>query len=136
MTFLGRIQRGDLPGQVVLVASRCELVDAHRHTHPKGDTYRLAGHADPGYSRRCIGCVAHRILKSAGRYAKQVRGTGSDRPARRRYGLGLCDGSMAMEGDGGESGRRRGGRRWLPKQYCVNNAPTGTAGSRGWRSPC
>ena len=36
MTFLGRIQGGDLPGQVVIPGSRCELVEAHRHTHPKG----------------------------------------------------------------------------------------------------
>jgi hypothetical protein len=36
MTFLGRIQRRDLPGQVVITGPSCELVDAHRHTHPKG----------------------------------------------------------------------------------------------------
>ena len=36
MTFLGRVQRRDLPGQVVITGSRCELVEAHRHTHPKG----------------------------------------------------------------------------------------------------
>jgi hypothetical protein len=36
VTFLGRIQRRDLPGQVVITCSRCELVEAHRHTHPKG----------------------------------------------------------------------------------------------------
>jgi hypothetical protein len=36
MTFLGRVQRRDLPGQIVIPGSRSELVDAHRHTHPKG----------------------------------------------------------------------------------------------------
>ena len=36
MTFLGRVQGCDLPGQVVIPRSRCELVQAHRHTHPKG----------------------------------------------------------------------------------------------------
>jgi hypothetical protein len=36
MTFFGRIQGGHLPGQVVIPGSRRELVDAHRHTHPKG----------------------------------------------------------------------------------------------------
>ena len=36
VTFLGRVQRRDLPGQVVIPGSRCELVEAHRHTHPKG----------------------------------------------------------------------------------------------------
>ena len=36
MTFLGRIQRRDLPGQVVISGPGCELVEAHRHTHPKG----------------------------------------------------------------------------------------------------
>ena len=36
MTFLGRIQGRDLPGQVVISGPGGELVDAHRHTHPKG----------------------------------------------------------------------------------------------------
>ena len=36
MTFLGRIQGSHLAGQVVIPGSRSELVDAHRHTHPKG----------------------------------------------------------------------------------------------------
>jgi hypothetical protein len=36
VTFLGRIQRSDLSGQVVISGPGCELVDAHRHTHPKG----------------------------------------------------------------------------------------------------
>jgi hypothetical protein len=34
--FLGRIQSGDLPGQVVITGPCCELVHAHRHTHRKG----------------------------------------------------------------------------------------------------
>jgi hypothetical protein len=36
MTFLGRIQGSDLPGQIVIAGPGRELVDAHRHTHPKG----------------------------------------------------------------------------------------------------
>jgi hypothetical protein len=36
VTFLGRIQGSHLPGQVVISGPGCELVDAHRHTHPKG----------------------------------------------------------------------------------------------------
>jgi hypothetical protein len=36
VTFLGRIQRRDLSGQIVVPRPSCELVDAHRHTHPKG----------------------------------------------------------------------------------------------------
>jgi hypothetical protein len=36
VTFLGRVQGSDLPGQVVIPGSRCELVHAHGHTHPKG----------------------------------------------------------------------------------------------------
>jgi hypothetical protein len=36
MTLLGRIQGCDLPGQIVITGSSSELVDAHRHTHPKG----------------------------------------------------------------------------------------------------
>ena len=36
VTFLGRIQRRDLPGQIVIPGPGCELVEAHRHTHPKG----------------------------------------------------------------------------------------------------
>ena len=31
-----RIQGRDLSGQVVISGPGCELVDAHRHTHPKG----------------------------------------------------------------------------------------------------
>ena len=36
MTFLGRVQGSDLSGQVVIPGPCCELVEAHRHTHPKG----------------------------------------------------------------------------------------------------
>jgi hypothetical protein len=36
VTFFGRIQRRDLSGQVVISGPGCELVDAHRHTYPKG----------------------------------------------------------------------------------------------------
>jgi hypothetical protein len=36
MTLLGRVQGCDLPGQVVIPGPGCELVQAHRHTHPKG----------------------------------------------------------------------------------------------------
>ena len=36
MTLLGRIQRRHLPGQIVIPRPSCELVHAHRHTHPKG----------------------------------------------------------------------------------------------------
>ena len=36
MTFLGRIQGSDLPGQVVIAGPGGELMEAHRHTHPKG----------------------------------------------------------------------------------------------------
>ena len=35
-TSLRRIQRSDLPGQVVIPRACSELVNAHRHTHPKG----------------------------------------------------------------------------------------------------
>ena len=66
MTFLGRIQGGDLPGQIVIAGPGCELVHAHRHTHPKGVHAAGAVRADPGYFRRCIGCVEQRILESAG----------------------------------------------------------------------
>jgi hypothetical protein len=45
MTFLGRIQGGDLPGQIVIPGPGCELVHAHRHTHPKG--VHIAGAVTP-----------------------------------------------------------------------------------------
>jgi hypothetical protein len=35
-TLLGRVQGRHLPGQIVIPRPRSELVDAHRHTHPKG----------------------------------------------------------------------------------------------------
>jgi hypothetical protein len=48
MTFLGRIQGCDLPGQVVIPSPCCELVDAHRHTHPKGvHAARRSGRPEP-----------------------------------------------------------------------------------------
>jgi hypothetical protein len=36
MTFLGGVQGSHLPGQIVIPGSRCQLVEAHRHSHPKG----------------------------------------------------------------------------------------------------
>jgi hypothetical protein len=36
MTFFGRVQGSHLSGQVVIPGPRCELVDTHRHIHPKG----------------------------------------------------------------------------------------------------
>ena len=36
VTFLGRIQGRHLPGQIVIPRPGGELVEAHRHTHPKG----------------------------------------------------------------------------------------------------
>ena len=51
MTFLGRVQGRHLPGQVVIPGSRCELVEAHRHTHPKG-YMPPGGQADPSYFRQ------------------------------------------------------------------------------------
>jgi hypothetical protein len=65
LAFLGRVQGCDLAGQVVIPGTRGELVDAHRHTH-------LKGYMPPERSGRpellpaCMGCVEHRILKSAG----------------------------------------------------------------------
>ena len=52
-------------GSRAIPRPRCELVHAHRHTHPKGYT-------PPGRSGRpellptCIRCVTHQILKSSG----------------------------------------------------------------------
>ena len=51
------------------------------------------GQADPSYFRRCIRCVAQRIFKSGGRYAKQVKGIDCDRPTR-RWWLRACEASM------------------------------------------
>ena len=54
VTFLGRIQRSDLPGQIVIPRPGSELVDAHRHTHPKG--VHAARTVRPTREfRRCIG---------------------------------------------------------------------------------
>jgi hypothetical protein len=36
VTFLGCVQGGDLPSQVVISGPGAEFVDVHRHTHPKG----------------------------------------------------------------------------------------------------
>ena len=73
MTLLGRIQGRDLPCQVVIPGSRCELVDAHRHTHPKG--VHAAGAVRPtrATSGGAWGVSAHRILKSAGGTRKRSR---------------------------------------------------------------
>jgi hypothetical protein len=45
VNFHGRVQRRDLPGQVVITGPGCELVHAHRHTHPKG--VQIAGAVRP-----------------------------------------------------------------------------------------
>jgi hypothetical protein len=36
VSLVGRVQGSDLPGQIVITGSCSELVQAHRHTHPKG----------------------------------------------------------------------------------------------------
>jgi hypothetical protein len=36
VTFLGRVQGRNLPGQVVIPGRRSQLVDAHRHNQPRG----------------------------------------------------------------------------------------------------
>jgi hypothetical protein len=52
-------------------------------------TLTRRGYMPPGRSgqpeldRRCMGCVAHRILEIGRGYARQVRGIGGDRRARR-----------------------------------------------------
>jgi hypothetical protein len=38
MALRGGIQRRDLPGQIVVPRPGAELVNAHRHTHPKAPT--------------------------------------------------------------------------------------------------
>ena len=43
MTFFGRVQGRDLPGQVVISGPGGELVDAHGHTQRKGGTRRPGG---------------------------------------------------------------------------------------------
>jgi hypothetical protein len=49
--------------------------DPHpRRLTPFG-TCRRCGQADPSYFRGCMGCVAQRILKSGGRYAKRSEGS-------------------------------------------------------------
>ena len=63
MTFLGRIQGSDLPGQVVIPGPCCELVHAHRHTHPKG----------------YICCPAVRTTRATSGGASGVSGSGSSR---------------------------------------------------------
>jgi hypothetical protein len=50
VTLLGRIQSRDLPGQVVIAGSRCELVEAHRQTHTRAGTCCRCGHFGPGGS--------------------------------------------------------------------------------------
>ena len=62
MTLLGRIQRRDLPGQIVIPRPGCELVEAHRHTHPKGVHAAASGQADPSYFRQCMRCIGLAIF--------------------------------------------------------------------------
>ena len=48
MALLGGVQRRDLPGQIVIPGPGGELVDAHRHTHPKAISDQPERSADPG----------------------------------------------------------------------------------------
>jgi hypothetical protein len=76
MTFLGRVQGRDLPGQIVVSGTRSELVDAHRHTHPKG-------YKPPGRSGRPeLLPAVHGVCRSRGRQ-KWVEVRGAARDARR-----------------------------------------------------
>jgi hypothetical protein len=61
MPFLGRIQGCDLPGEIVVPGPSCELVHAHRHTHPKGVQTACAVKPTRVFPE-CIGCVVHRIV--------------------------------------------------------------------------
>jgi hypothetical protein len=81
MTFLGRIQRRDLPGQVVISGSRCELCGCSSSQPPKD--YMPPERSRPSSFWRAPGvCVAHRILKSRG-YVKRFEIVGYDRSRRR-----------------------------------------------------
>jgi hypothetical protein len=67
VTFLGRIQCRGLSGQIVITGSCRQLVEAHRHTQPKG--YKPATRSGrPELNPAVHGCVAHRIVG----YVKQV----------------------------------------------------------------
>ncbi len=57
MTFVGRVKGRDLPCQVVVSGAGCELVDAHRHTHPKGV------HTAPRSGRRELLPVVHGVYR-------------------------------------------------------------------------
>ena len=97
VTFLGRVQGCDLPGQVVITGPRSELVDAHRHTHPKG-------YIPPGRSGRPeLLPTVHGVCRTADLgIGWGVRETGRNRQCDRRAdwsGLGPA----SVRGDGDES---------------------------------
>ena len=83
MTFLGRVQCRHLPGQVVIPGPCCELVHAHRHTHPKGYT------PAPRSGRPELLPAVHQVCRTADLeigwgYMKQAEIVGDDRSSRRQ----------------------------------------------------
>ena len=96
VTFLGRIQGCDLPGQIVIPGPSCELVEAHRHTHPKG--VHTAGAVMPTRATSG-GASGVSDLESFG-----VRGGTSDGAVaglrhRRIFCLSRCRAGQVVEGD-------------------------------------
>ena len=60
MTFLSRVQRRHLPGQIVIARPGGELVHTHRHNTERRFRAR-GGHADPGVRPR-----VHQVCRTAG----------------------------------------------------------------------
>jgi hypothetical protein len=61
MTFLGRIQGSDLPGQIVIAGPAVSLWTLIVTPTRRG-TCRRSGQADPSYFRRCMGCIGLAIF--------------------------------------------------------------------------
>jgi hypothetical protein len=90
--LLGCVQRRHLPRQVVIPRPRCELVEAHRHAHPKG-------YKPPGRSGR------PELLPAVGLYVANRRGYVVSRSA----SAGVRLGGTLLEGGCGRSPQRRAG---------------------------
>ena len=122
--LLGRIQRRDLPGQIVIPRPGGQLVEAHRHTHPKGVHAAASGQADPSYFRQCMRCIGLRSsiasLADENWWCRPATSThtGAGEPVE-VYGAGVSGATgLLLRARGSVSWQRSlrtgAGRRWSP----------------------
>ena len=74
MTFFGRVQGRDLPGQVVISGPGGELVDAHGHTQRKGVHAARAVRPTRATSGGAWGVSAMTLRRAEGGTSREMSG--------------------------------------------------------------